>query len=387
MTGSFEARINAITIDDLRATRSLKWTAFPDALGAFVAEMDFGLADPILGAIQNGVDAGLFGYNPGWLNEELQQAFAEFQSKEFGWSVDPARVHQIPDVLTGLAAVLSHFVPEGAPVIVPTPCYMPFVTVPPENGHPVIEVPMIQSESGWTNDLDAIDAAFHAGAKMIILCNPHNPIGKVYSRDELEALASIVEKHHALVFNDEIHAPLRYSGTNHVPYASISDTTAQHTVTATSASKSFNLPGLKCAQLVVTKDEHETWIQDHGLHQDGSTLGVLGNIAAYRQGAPWLTETLAYLDTNRHIVHDAVAQMPGVANLLPQATYLAWLDFRDTAIAADPAGYLLENAHVALTDGAACGQAGKGFARLNFATPRPVLEQMLTQIADALKTA
>jgi cysteine-S-conjugate beta-lyase len=189
------------------------------------------------------------------------------------------------------------------------------------------------------------------------------------------------------VFSDEIHAPLVYDGHTHVPYASLTDATAAHTVTAVSASKAWNLPGLKCAQLVLSNDadaarwEEVGFMAEHG----ASNPGVVANIAAYESGGPWLADVLAYLDGNRRLLGDLLReQVPEIGYLPPEGTYLAWLDCRRLALGDHPAEYLLEHAGVALTDGPACGVAGAGFARLNLATPRPVLEQTVARLADAL---
>jgi len=256
---------DSITIDDLRRRGGVKWSAVPGAIGAFVAEMDFGVAPNISRALHAAIDDGVLGYLPSALGQQMSAATARWTADRYGWTVDPADVHPLPDVLAGLRLAIDRFSRAGAPVIVPTPAYMPFLTVPPSLGREVIEVPMlIDAEGRYTLDLDGIDAAFRAGANLLVLCNPYNPVGRVFTRDELVAVGEVVQRHDGRVFSDEIHAPLVYAPGIHVPYASISPEAAAHTVTTTSASKAWNLPGLKAAQLILSSDaDREAW--DNGL--------------------------------------------------------------------------------------------------------------------------
>lgn len=381
----FAARIDALTIADLRAAGSLKWTTYPDAIGAWVAEMDFGLAPAIFESVNDYWTRQLTGYAPMDLRTELRQATAEFVASRYGWQVDPAQVHQLPDVLTGLMIIMTHWLPKGSPIIVPTPCYMPFTDLPGGFGHQLVELPMLADEAGWQVDLAGLEREFAAGAKLLVLCNPHNPIGKVYSRAELEAICQIVDRHRGMVFSDEIHAPLTYPGVEHIAYASLNEVAAAHTVTAMSASKAFNLAGLKCAQLVLTDPAQQRFYTSHGhgLPYESAPVGMAANIAAFRHGGPWLAEAIDYLDGNRRLVNELVGEMlPEVGLISPDATFLAWLDCRGLGLD-DPQGHFLR-AGVALTDGAACGQAGRGFVRLNFALPRPILREAIELMAAVM---
>ncbi|HEY6748664.1 MAG TPA: aminotransferase class I/II-fold pyridoxal phosphate-dependent enzyme [Mycobacteriales bacterium] len=373
-----------IDIPTLRRAGGLKWSLYPDAIGAFVAETDFGTAPAVTAALHEAVDAGAFGYLPAATSRAMSAAYAAWSADRYGWAVDPADVRPVADVVAGLAAAIEHFSAPGTPVILPTPAYMPFLTVPPALGREVIQVPL---GPGGRYDLDALDAAFAAGGNLLVLCNPHNPLGRVLSAAEMGDIAAVVERHGGRVFSDEIHAPLIFAGHRHVPYASLSPVTAGHTVTATSASKAWNLPGLKCAQMVLSNDaDRATWARVGELIEHGAaTLGVLANTAAYAQGGPWLAELLDYLDGNRRLLAELVAELlPGVAFTPPEGTYLGWLDFRATGIA-DPAPYFLEKAGVAMTDGARCGEAGRGFARFTFALPRPILREAVERMGDALE--
>jgi cystathionine beta-lyase len=376
--------LDEITAQDLRERGSLKWTRYGgDMVGAFVAEMDFGAAPPITQALHAAVENASFGYLPPWLHAEVAAACAAWQRHRYGWRIAPELVHAIPDVLTGFELVTQHFSRPGSPVILPTPAYMPFLTVPRRYGREVIQVPMRRNGTRYVLDLAGIDNAYAAGGDLLVLCNPANPVGRVFTADELRGVAEVVERHGGRVFADEIHAPLTYPGHTHVPYASLSPVTASHAITASSASKAWNLPGLKCAQLIFTNpDDTLTW---QGIGAVGSasasTLGAVATVAAYRSGEPWLREVLDYLDRNRHALGDLFPEPVGYT--VPDATYLAWLDLRRLDLP-DPAGFLREQAGIAAVDGVECGQAGRGHVRLNFATPLPILECIVTRMAHAL---
>ena len=377
------AEFDRIDVGTLRLGGSVKWSMYPEAIGAFVAEMDFGTAPPVTAALHAAVDAAVFGYLPAGTVEQMSAAYAAWSRDRYGWAVDPVDVRPVADVVAGLRLAIEHFSAPGTPVVLPTPAYMPFVSVPPQLGREVIEVPL---SAGHRYDLDALAAAFEAGGDLLILCNPHNPVGRVLTAAEMLAIAEVVDRYGGRVFSDEIHAPLVFGDARHVPYASLSPVTAAHTLTATSASKAWNLPGLKCAQVVLSSDaDRETWAGIGPLAEHGAaTLGVIANTAAYESGGPWLAEVLSYLDGNRRLLSRLVADLlPGVIYTPPEGTYLGWLDFRATG-PADPAAYFLEKAGVAMTDGALCGEAGRGFGRLNFALPRPILREAVERIAAAM---
>jgi cystathionine beta-lyase len=350
--------------------------------------MDFGNAEPIRRALHEVVDRGLLGYLPPWLLEEMSRAWAGFAEQRYGWSVPPERVRPLADVVSGLVAAMEHFSKPGRPVILPTPAYMPFLVVPRELGRDIIQVPMAVDGDRHVYDLDALEAAYAAGGDLLVLVNPHNPIGRVLEPDEMHAISEVVERHGGRVFSDEIHAPLVYDGHTHVPYASLSETTAAHTVTAVSASKAWNLPGLKCAQFVLSNDaDAALWEQVGTFAEHGaSNPGVAANIAAYTEGGPWLDAVLSHLDGNRKLLGDLLAtHLPEVGYRAPEGTYLAWLDCRGLDLGDHPGEYFSEHAGVALTDGPACGEVGAGFARYNFATPRAVMEQTVEQMAEAVR--
>jgi cystathionine beta-lyase len=386
-----------ITADDLDVPSSRKWSLHPGTIGAWVAEMDFGTAPAVTAALHRALDEGVLGYLAPATAHEMAEATAEWMLDAYDWRVDPARVHHVSDVMAALGVAVTAFSPPGSAVIVPTPAYMPFLTYPPTLGHPVVEVPGIVTEDGpgggrrWRHDLDAIDAAFRAGAGTLILCNPQNPTGTALDREELGAIAEVVERNGGRVFADEIHAPLRFDGRPHIPYATVSEAAAAHSVTGTSASKAWNVPGLKAAQLITTNDADEQRYARFGfaVQHGAATPGVIAATAAYRSGREWLDGVVDYLDGNRRLLGSLLAEYaPDVGYELPEATYLAWLDLRPFGFGAgsgsSPATFLRERAGVAVTDGALCGAGYEGFVRLVFAMPRPLLRDATLRTADAL---
>jgi cystathionine beta-lyase len=246
---------------------------------------------------------------------------------------------------------------------------------------------MVERDGRLGYDLDGIAAAFDRGARLVVHVNPHNPLGRVFGVDEQLALADVVAAAGARVFADEIHAPLVYPGAVHRPYASLSPVTAGHTLTATSTSKAWNVPGLKAAQLILSDPaDAEHWARVGSLYAHGaSTPGLRAATAAYDDGAAWLDDVLTYLDGNRRLLADLVAEhLPGVGYTPPEGTYLAWLDCRRLGLEGSAGAFFLERAGVALVDGPECGAPGAGHVRLNFATPRPVLTTIVERMAAAV---
>jgi cystathionine beta-lyase len=379
---------DALTEEGLRKAGGLKWTRYGDAIGAFVAEMDFGTAPEVTRALHAAVDAGRFGYLPTEAALAMARACAGWQSRRYGWAVPDEWITPLPDVLAGLQAAIEHFTPPGSPVVLPTPAYMPFLIVPGLLRREIIQVPMVPGDDGRaTYDLDALDRAFAAGGRLLVHCNPHNPLGRVFTDAEQLALSEVVERHGVRVFADEIHGPLTYPGEVHRPYASLSPVTAGHTVTTTSASKAWNLPGLKAAQFVVSNEaDAASWAEvGFYLGHGAATLGVLANTAAYDEGEAWLDGVLGYLDGNRRLLGDLLAErLPEVGYTAPEGTYLAWLDCRALGIEGSVGEHFLQRAGVAFVDGPECGAPGVGHVRLNFATPRPVLKTIVQRMAAAV---
>jgi cystathionine beta-lyase len=382
------AAFDNVDVERLRRRRTVKWTLYgPEVLAAWVAEMDFDVAPPVRAALVEAVDREDFGYVEADLSG-LTTACAEFLAVEYGWVVPPTRIFAVSDVLTGISTALDVFVEPGRSVVVPTPAYPPFFEIVELTGRPVVATPMIRGAERDTLDLDAIDTALAAGARAVLLCNPHNPTGRVFTAEELGALASVVVHYGARVIADEVHAPLVYAANTHVPYATVSDAAAAHAVTVTSASKAFNLAGLKCAQVVATNHaDAARWRQLRVFEVAGPTpLGIDASIAAYGPGRGWLHDLVAYLDGNRRLLGELLADVPGVAYRRPEATFLSWLDCSALGVD-DPARFFLDRARVAVSDGPPFGPGCEQYVRCNFATSRALLEQIVERLKASVNAA
>lgn len=378
---------DALTDDQLRARGTIKWNHFePDVLPLWIAEMDFPTAPAVLDGIRACVAAEEFGY-PAFGSDALPVAAARWCERRYGWAARPEWVRVVPDVLKGMEVVIAFLTRPQSPVVLPVPAYMPFFDLLLVSGRQRVEIPMTQDDSGrYLIDLDALDAAFAAGAGSLILCNPNNPLGTAFTAEELRAIVEIAARHGARVIADEIHAPLVYDRP-HVAAASVSDVAADTVVTLMSASKGWNLPGLMCAQVMLSNQrDADAWDRINMMHTMGaSTVGIRANIAAYTDGGDWLDRLLVYLRSNRdHLSRVLPEAVPGLRVSHPQATYLAWLDFRALGLAVEPADYLLSHARVALSPGIPFG-GGPGFARLNFGTTRAILDRAIEAMALALR--
>jgi cystathionine beta-lyase len=379
-------RFDDVDIDRLQRRRSVKWTLYePDVLAAWVAEMDFDVAPVVRDSVVAAVEREDFGYPMGDLSE-LTAACAAFLSAEQNWQVPPTRIFPIADVLVGIAGALDVFSPPGCRVVVPTPAYPPFFEIVELGGREVVEVPMAVDARRDVLDLDRIDSALGAGARAVLLCNPHNPTGRAFDRDELRAVADLVDRHGARVVADEVHAPLVRPDRQHVPYATVSDAAADHSLTVTSASKAFNLAGLKCAQLVATNHDDAVRLRNRPVFEiAGPTpLGIAASTAAFSEGRPWLHDLVDYLDGNHRFLRERLgAALPGITHRAADATFLAWLDC--TALGHDdPAEHFLRRARVALSDGPPFGVGYDQFVRLNLATSRALLERIVGRMADSI---
>ena len=372
-----------LSLADLRRRRSAKWTQYPaDVLPAWVAEMDFPLAPPVTRALQDAIDAGDCGYaNP----SELGPAFVEFAATHHGWKVDPDQVSPSPDVVGAITSVLETITKPGDRVVLTTPVYHPFFAVIEEARCELAEAPLVEGEL----DLEAIERELAGGAVALILCSPHNPAGTVPTRAQLAAVAESAARHGAWILADEIHASLTLPGAEHVPFLTVSDDAAARGIAFWSASKAFNLAGLRCAEIVTSSPEAAAVIErlpvsaTHCGH-----FGALGSIAAFRGGGPWLENVLAVLDHNRSLLAELLAdRLPEVGYREPEAGYLAWLDFRPLELGPDPSQPILERGQLALSPGPQFGPQGAGFARLNLGTSPMLVEEAVKRIAKAVGRA
>jgi len=358
-------------MDRLVDRGSAKWTLYPpDVLPAWVAEMDFELAAPIKAALHDAIDRDDVGYL-GPNHEGLTEAFVGFAQRRLGWTVDPAQVRATTDVMVGVEELLLALTKPGDGVIVNPPVYPPFFADVRHTGRTVVEVPL-----GPDGELDVpgIERAFAAGAKALLLCNPHNPTGRVPRRDELEGIAAAAEAHGAWVLSDEIHAPLIFGDVPFTPYLTVSSRGAA----LTSASKAFNLAGLKLGLIVSEHvDRLPAW-----LNWRAGYLGAVAAQAAFSEGDEWLDATLATIAANHDLLIEQLP--PQIAYAPPAASYLAWLDCRACGLGDDPAKAFLERGRIALSRGLDFGAQGAGFARLNVGTTPDLVEEAIRRLEAAL---
>ncbi len=375
------ALLHDVDLERLRARTSEKWRAYPpDVLPSFVAEMDFGLAPAVRDALQAAVASDDCGYiHP----QRVSEAFAEFAARRWGLSVAADDVVPLPDVVTGLGWAVQIAAARGEGVAITPPVYPPFFSTVRQHERVVVEAPMSRSETGeYALDLHTIEAALHKGARAILLCSPHNPTGALPTRAELEAVAALAARHGAMVVSDEIWAPLTLPGEAHVPFASVGDG-----LTLMSASKAFNLAGLKCAVLFAHGEAGRRALRGIPMEARWATgqLGATATLAAWQSGEPWLADVLETLDHNRRLFERLRAEhLPALRWVPPRAGYLGWLDCRALGLGDDPARVFLERGRVALSRGPTFGNEGRGFARVNLGTSPAVVEEIVRRLMLSL---
>ena len=376
--------LTELSLDELRARRSAKWTRYAgDVLPAWVAEMDFPLAEPVAAVLREAVERGDTGYaNPDAAGVAAE--LAGFAERRMGWSIDQAQVVTCHDVVAGLTDLLRVLCEPGDGVVITPPVYHPFFSLIPNAGCVAVEVPLA---AGRDLDLEGIERALAAGARAVVLCNPHNPTGVVARREQLEALAEIAARHGAWVLSDEIHAPLTLPGSEHVPFVTVSEEAAAWGISLVSASKAFNLAGLGCAQIVTAGEpaRDAVWRLPEAARHAGH-FGALATATAYAEGDGWLDAVIEVLDGNRRLLAELVSEhLPGAAYAPPEAGYLAWLDVSALGFGADAAPEILERGRVALSPGPQFGAGGEGFVRLNIGTSPELVAEAVRRISRAVE--
>jgi cysteine-S-conjugate beta-lyase len=373
---------------DRRSTDSNKWRKFPpDVLPLWVADMDFPSPPAVVRALHARVEHGFFGY----LTEhnDLPEVVAERVAKRYGWRINPEAVVTLPGVIAGFNQALRALTSPGDGMLIQTPVYPPILRSAGNHGLRRDEHALTRGADGrYKVDLDAFAAALRERTRVFLLCNPHNPVGRLYGRAELEGMAAACLRRDTVIVADEIHCDLLLDDRQHVPVASLAPEIEQRTITLMAPSKTFNLPGLKCAVgIIPNAGLRERFVAAAAdLVPKINVLGYTAAVAAYREGDAWLEALLGYLKANRDfLVQQVRATLPGVAVAPAEATYLAWLDCRGAAKAGrDPYTFFLERARVALNDGVAFGPGGAGFVRMNFGCPRALLAEGLERMRAAL---
>ncbi len=376
---------------DRSGTHSVKWTMYgEDVLPMWVADMEFGVPPAIMEALRARLEHPVFGYQED--SPSLRAAIAERQAARYGWQVNPDWIVLLPGLVAGLNLV-AHVVGErGDGVVITPPIYPPFLHVCHLHDRQQQDAPLTLHREGqlmhYTLDADVLRAAITERSRLLLFCNPHNPAGRTFTREELLQVAAVAEQHNLILGSDEIHAELTLGESQHIPLASLAPEIEARSITLVAPSKAFNIPGLGCAAAIIPDAElrQKLRMAKFGFGALTNNLGYVAAEAAFRHGDEWLTALLAQLTINRDMMVEFVqTHLPGVAVTRPQATYLSWLDFREIGIE-KPAAFFLEKAKVALNEGETFGQGGAGFARLNFGCSPGMLMEGLGRLEQAIQT-
>jgi cysteine-S-conjugate beta-lyase len=374
---------------DRRNTESNKWHKFPpEVLPLWVADMDFPSPEPVIRALRERVEHGFFGY--GAEQPEFHEVTCDRLLKRYGWKVPPEALVLLPGVIAGFNMAARAVTSAGDGVLMQLPVYPPILRLPDNVKMSRDGVDLVRGAEGrYTIDMDAFERAITPLTRMFLLCNPHNPVGRVFTREELARMAEICLRRGLVICADEIHGELIYPGHQHVPIASLDPEIEARTITLMAPSKTFNLAGLRCAVAVIPNQAlREKFVAARlDMVQTPNILGYTAMLAAYRDGQPWLDELLRYLESNRDfLVKHVRNNFPGIEVGMPEATYLAWLDCRKARIPNnDPFTFFLDTGKVSFNDGATFGRGGQGFVRLNFGCPRSLLVEGLERMGTALR--
>lgn len=392
MVANFE-----LTVEEMRARRGVKWNRFPsDVLPAWVADMDFAVPDEVQAAIEAVVSRRDYGYGNGYGVREgkdgLAEAFVDYASANFDWgshALNPDGVLPVTDLIQGMFSPVYAFSEPGDGIVVQTPIYPPFLDTIATTGRRMVENRLVDDGTKLALDADGLRKVIDKNTRLLMVPNPHNPTGRCFTREELTVMAEVAIEHDLIVVSDEIHSDLVYSGHKHIPFAALSPEAAARTITLTSATKGFNIPGLRCAlmyfgSLELKERFHKT--MPARLLGAPNVIGLDATVAAWRHGQPWLKEVMKVLEANRNRVTEFLAkEMPAVKYRQPEATYLGWLDCTALNLGGSPFEYFLEHAKVGLMEGANFGEAGVGKVRLNFGTTPKILDEILSRMAQSIR--
>lgn len=382
------------TVIDRRRTNSVKWDfcdcceGEDDILPMWVADMDFSAPPAVVEAIRTVAGHGIYGYSA--MPDSYYEAIESWCGRRYGYRVSRDQLSYTPGVITGLNMVIQAFTNPGDGVVITPPVYPPFFSSVRSNGRRLVEIPLSLQPDGYRIDFDHLESRIDAGTKLLVLCSPHNPVGRVWSRGELERLAEIALRHGLLIFSDEIHADIVYPGAEHTVLASLAPEVADITFTGIAPSKTFNIAGLK-ASVIVTANQRRRHDFDaiqaagFGLY-NANIFAIRALEVAYREGEPWLEALLAYLVKNLAFAVDFITrELPGVRVVAPQGTFLLWLDFSELGLEQEQLRQLVFcNAKVGLNDGLSFGESGCCHMRLNFGCARSVLREGLMRLKEVL---
>ncbi|MFC0562066.1 MalY/PatB family protein [Halalkalibacter alkalisediminis] len=375
-----------------RGTDSLKWDMTKQRFGGenllpmWVADMDFRAPQEVLDALHEKVEHGIFGYPAH--SETVDQAVQSWLKRRYDWTIDTNTLIYTAGIVPTISYIIQAFTEPGDQVIIQTPVYYPFYDVVNKNNRELIRNPLAFDGDHYDMDLEHLESVITEKTKMIVLCHPHNPVGRVWKREELEALAQICKKHDLFVVSDEIHADLLFNGEKHIPFASVSNEAAERTFTCLAPSKTFNLAGIQTSYVVVENEELRTKLRNHLANSFANMTNSFAEVAteaAYNHGEEWLDELMVYVEANFQYVRRYVEEhMPKLRVMDSEGTYLLWLECSKLPLTpAERKKWLIEEAQVALNPGSIFGEEGKSFERINLACPRATLQEGLERIKRA----
>ncbi|TPE49477.1 pyridoxal phosphate-dependent aminotransferase [Maribrevibacterium harenarium] len=385
---------------DRTKTNSMKWAyskqllkadeAAANPLPMWVADMDFKAPQAVIDALHEAVDEGVFGY-PGGATESYQQAVINWQKKRFGWSVQPEWLVQASGIITSLKTAAQAFSNPGDSILIQPPVYAHFHNDMLMNGRHLAFAPLVRTETGYAFDAQVFEDAIQPNTKVFIMSNPHNPTGNVWTEAELRTMGEICERHGVLVIADEIHQDLIINPTKkHVPFASLGDRFAENSITCTAPSKTFNLPGLQSATLIIPNAKLRAEFQrqyERNMFPLVNTLGMVAAEAAYAHGEQWLEEMLEYLRSNHRYLEQTINSATDKIKVLPaDSLYLSWMDCRALGMTAqDLDHFMLTQARLWLDKGQKFGVEGHGYMRINLGCPRSTVEEATRRLLAAIK--
>lgn len=376
------------TVIDRSGTHSAKWERYgQDVLPLWVADMDFRSPEPVIRALRERIDHGIYGY--GMEPPEAREVVCERFKRLYDWNVAPEALLFLPGVVRGFNLAAHAIGAPGDGVLLQTPIYYPMFRIAGHADRELHTMPLTRQIDGrYVVDMDLMAGTITPRTRMFLLCNPHNPVGRVYTRAELEEMAALCLENDMVICSDEIHAELLFDDHQHIPIATLSPEVARRTITLLAPSKTFNIAGFHYSVAVIEDEMLRERFQTAmgGLMPSLDILAWVAGTTAYREGDPWLREVLNYMDANRRYVADYVqGHLPGIEMAMPEGTYLAWLNCQGLGLSEEtPHAFFLREAKVALNDGAAFGEGGEGFVRLNFGCPRALLTEGLDAMRDSL---
>ena len=378
--------VRALALDELRKRKSSKWRQYPsDVLPLPVAEMDFPIAPAVKASLQDMLDRSDTGYLGAF--PELFEAFAKFSKSRWNWQPDTTQIRIATDVGVGIVEVMRTLIKAGDKVMLNSPVYENIWKWIPEVNATLVDVPLTENELNYKLDLDAIEREYANGVKLHILCSPHNPVGIIYTRSELETIATLAKMYGVIILSDEIHGPLTFNKKDFYPFLSVSDDAKEVGIIITSASKSFNFAGLKCA-LIITESamlKEKINAMPPALTWRASLFGAVASTAAYSQSDEWLDGVLITLNENRNLVKKLIdTKIPTIKYRIPDFGYLAWLDVSSLGLGSDPAGQILERSKLALNAGVLYGPKHSNFVRFNFGTSEEIINQAFDRLVKIL---